>query len=111
MADDSIHKFLSSRDPQLNFRWRVRDTEKAFGIDPKYVERVTVPWSNFDSIPIYVQGSNKFYHSVNDHEAVSIAFYVDTKLTVLDAMQTWIKKIYHDGRYGLPIDYKKDFFV
>ena len=38
--------------------------------------------------------SNKFYHSVNDHESVSIAFYVDTNLTVIDAMQKWIKKIY-----------------
>ena len=111
MADVSIHNFLSSRDPQLNFRWRAKGTKDSFGIDPKYVERVTVPWSNFDSMPIYVQGSNKFYHSVNDHDSVSIAFYVDTNLTVIDAMQKWIKKIYKDGRYGLPIDYKKNFSV
>lgn len=79
------------------------------GLDPRFIERITVPWARFESIPIYVQGSNRYYHSVNDHDPISMSFYVDVNMTAVKALLAWSNKVYKDGRYGLPADYKKVF--
>jgi hypothetical protein len=105
----NIFQFLATRDPQMNFRWQAFRTMEAFGVDERLVERFSIPWARFESVPIYVQGSNQYYHSVNDHDPMSITFYVDKDLTSINALIDWSKLVHENGRYGLPAKYKKTF--
>lgn len=105
----SIHTFLASRDPALNFRWRTSGMNEACGLDDRYVEKIGIGWGRFDSMPIYVAGSNQYYHSTVDHDPISISFYVDVGMASINAILDWSKKVYENGKYGLPKDYKKNF--
>ena len=101
-----LDQFINTRDPFLNFRWSAY--QFPFGLDPRYVEKVSVPWPRFESIPIYGQGTNSYYHSVRDIDAITVTFYEDVDLTITKMLLTWRDLIQKDGYYGLPVDYKKD---
>lgn len=105
----ALAEFLNTHDPFFGFRWRFKSFP--FGLDPKYIEKVTVPWATYESIPIYGQGSNNYYHSVQDIDAINVTFYEDTELTVTRMLVEWRKIIQEDGYYGLPADYKFDLEV
>ena len=105
-----LAEFLNTHDPFFGFRWRIKSFPIG-GFDLKYVEKVTVPWATYESIPIYGQGYNRYYHSVHDIDAINITFYEDAELTVSKMLVGWRKLIQEDGYYGLPVYYKKDIEI
>ena len=101
-----LDQFANTRDPFMNFRWVAY--QMPFGLDPRYVEKVSIPWSRFESIPIYNQGANSYYSSVKDIDAITVTFYEDVDLTITKMLLKWRELMEKDGYYALPIDYKKD---
>ena len=101
-----LDQFANTRDPFMNFRWAAY--QMPFGLDSRYVEKVSIPWSRFESIPIYNQGKNSYYSSVKDIDAITVTFYEDVNLTITKMLLKWRELMEKDGYYALPIDYKKN---
>jgi hypothetical protein len=101
-----LDQFANTRDPFMNFRWAAY--QMPFGLDSRYVEKVSIPWSRFESIPIYSQGTNSYYSSVKDVDAITVTFYEDVNLTITKMLLKWRELMEKDGYYALPIDYKKN---
>ena len=104
-----IREFLQTNDPALNFRWKAVGFAQACQLDDQYVEKMTAAWARFESSPLYVDGSNNYYHSVVDHEPINVSFYLDKTFTAVTQIMEWSKLVCKDGRYGLPVNYKKNF--
>lgn len=82
-----------------------------FGFDSRYAESVDLPWTKFESIPIYVGGRNQYFSSVADIDPINLVLYEDSFGTSMELINTWHSKIESDGFYGLPVKYRKNFTV
>jgi hypothetical protein len=102
----ALTEFANTRDPFMTFRWTAY--QLPFNLDPRYVEKVSIPWPRFESIPIYGSGTNNYYHSVQDVDPITVTFYEDAELTITKMLLQWRELIQTDGYYGLPVDYKKN---
>lgn len=110
MADsEALTQFANTHDPLLNFRWVAFNLP--FNTDPRHVEKVSLAWPRYESIPIYSAGSNSYYHSVYDTDALNITFYEDKDLTITKMLTEWRRLIQDGGYYGLPVDYKKNISI
>lgn len=100
---------MNIQDPFFPFRWIV--TSFPLPINLSYVEKVSIPFDRYESIPVYVAGKNTYYHSTYDIDSIDITFYEDDSLSILSMLNDWQKIIQDKGYYGLPKDYKKSFEV
>lgn len=105
---DVFANFLANNDPALAFRWRV--LELPLGLDPRHVEKVSLPFSKFEAIPIYYGGTNNYYTSITDTDPIQVSLYETHDYKATAWIMSWRKLMWDEvtGKFGLPSEYKFD---
>ena len=99
-------------DPLLSFKWVC--TELPYGMDPTYVEEVSMPFLTIQPKEgLFGAGTYSYYPGFEDISAFDVTFYEDSVMTTTKWLKEWKERIRRpsDGCYYLPGYYKQNIVV
>ena len=118
-ADTQLARMLRRPDPQLSFRWVIKQVPEVnslnlatkYGIDSAWVEGFELPFINVKIDGVFVGGGIDYFPEFHDVSAFSVTFYGDEELRALKYLWEWKKAIkdFNTGLYQVPAYYKDNW--
>lgn len=118
-ADTQLARMLQRPDPQLSFRWTVKQVPNRlglatkYGIDSAWVEGFELPFINVKIDGVFVGGGMDYFPEFHDVSAFSVTFYGDEELRALKYIWDWKSSVknFDTGIYKVPDYYKDEWIV
>lgn len=95
------------RSPMLDMYWYC--VELPFGLDPSYVETVSLPMPSINMKPLFMAGRFSQFPGFMEIAAFDVTFYEDVRMRSHHYIKEWQDKIMdpESGTYFLPGNYKR----